>query len=60
MAEDQETRDLIDECMKPLADEVRTDYLINCLVLAHYQNMTVKEIFKAELKAKKEFEKEMS
>jgi len=53
---DEEAFQLIQECIEPLDESVRKDYLINCLVLKCMQNMTVKEIFKAELKAKRELE----
>ena len=52
---DEETRKLIEACMEGLEDEVKADYLINCLILKYRQGMTVKEIFKQELKDKHEF-----
>ena len=54
--EDKSTRDLINKCLEPLDEAVRTDYLINCLSLKHRQGNTIREIFKAELTAKSDFE----
>lgn len=55
--EDKAIRDLINECVMPLDEAIRADYLINCLVLKHTTNMTVKEIFEAERKSMKEVDK---
>lgn len=57
--EDVATRALIEECVESLDKDIRTDYLINCLVLKHKQNMTVKEIFESELAAKKAVDDEL-
>ena len=57
---DEDTKKLIEECMEGLVAITRGDYLLNCLIKKCVQDKTVKEIFEAELKAKKEFEKELA
>lgn len=57
--EDKELRDLITKCADCLDEDVRFDYMVNCLVLKSRQGMTVKEIFDEEFKSKEEFEKEL-
>jgi hypothetical protein len=54
--EEEGTRELINDCMKGLDESVKLEYLVNCLVLKYRYNMTVKEIFCAELIAKEDFE----
>lgn len=55
-----ETRELIEKCMEGLLPHLRADYLLNCLVLKHKKNMTVKEVFEAELKSKERFEADLA
>ena len=57
--DDKELRALIEDCMSSLVEEARTEYLLNCLTLGHYQGRTVKEIFQEELDAKNEFNAEL-
>jgi len=58
--EDDSIRTLIDKCAGELDEASKADYLVNCLVLKYRQGMTVKEIFEAELKAKKAFEADLA
>lgn len=58
--EDEAARILINKCLEGLDKEVQTEYLVNCLVLKHRQDKKVKEIFQAELIARRDFEVEFS
>ena len=51
---------LIHNCIEPLDENVRVDYLVNVLMLKCNQDKTIKEIFQAELKAKEDFEEGIS
>ena len=53
------TRELINECIEGLDDSIKFEYIINCLVLKSRKDMTVKEIFCAELMARQEFEEKL-
>ena len=50
------TRNLIESCLEGLDESVKANYLVNCLVLKHKRDLTIKEVFTEELKARNEYE----
>ena len=53
---DDEAVELLAKSTDDLLPEVKESYLINILTYPQYQNMTIKEVLKAEVEAKEAFE----
>jgi len=50
---------LINQCLEDTCQDSKAQYLINCLTLNAYKNLTIKEIFEKELEHRKWFEAEI-